>query len=131
MKRWLLPVFRAGCILNAVAESHTGWQTGKVLSFDSREWTAPSSLGDGLQTGVSDRLATSRCSAGSKRDGHTECYRDLHTVCDEPVWPDDGDCVDKGTVTRALVRSSDSARRAQSEASIPLLTMFLRPDPTV
>ena len=29
MKRWWLLVFIAICILNAFAETHTGWQTGK------------------------------------------------------------------------------------------------------
>jgi PEGA domain len=58
MKRWLL-VFIAVCTFNAVAETHSGWQTGKVLSFDSREWTAPSSSGDGTQTRLTCRLVLS------------------------------------------------------------------------
>jgi len=59
MKRWWLLVFIAVCILHAFAETHTGWQTGKVLSFDSREWTTPSTWGDGTQTRLTCRLVLS------------------------------------------------------------------------
>jgi hypothetical protein len=59
MKGWWLLFFIVGCILNAFAETHTGWQTGKVLSFDSREWTAPSSSGDGTQSRLTCRLVLS------------------------------------------------------------------------
>jgi PEGA domain len=59
MKRWWLLFIMAGCILNAFAETHTGWQSGKVLSFDSREWTTQSISGDSMQTRLTCRLVLS------------------------------------------------------------------------
>jgi PEGA domain len=59
MKRWWLLVFIAIWILNAFGETRTGWQTGKVVSFDSREWTAASTWGDGTQTRLTWRLVLS------------------------------------------------------------------------
>ncbi len=59
MRRMLLAIFVAVCISSAVAQSHTGWQTGKVVSFDSREWTAPDGSGVGTQTRLTCRLVLS------------------------------------------------------------------------
>ncbi len=59
MKRWWLLLFITVCSLNAFSVTPAGWQTGKVLSFDSREWTAPSSSGDGTQTRLTCRLVLS------------------------------------------------------------------------
>ena len=59
MRRTLLAVFILGGMACAFAQNHTGWQTGKVVSFDSREWTAPDSSGVGTQTRLTCRLVLS------------------------------------------------------------------------
>ena len=59
MKRWYVLIFISVYILSVAAQTRPGWQTGKVVSFDWREWTAPSSSGDGQQARLTCRLTLS------------------------------------------------------------------------
>lgn len=55
MKRYVIICIVLSSII-AAAQGRSGWQTGKALSFDSREWTTPSSSGDATQTRLTCRL---------------------------------------------------------------------------
>src|SRR5579883_531582 len=56
MKHWFIIVLLFSWILAAEAQNGSGWQTAKVVSFDSREWSVQSSSGEGRQTRLTCRL---------------------------------------------------------------------------
>lgn len=125
MKRAFLPAFLLLMIAAAMPQTQSGWQSGKVLSFTSREWTTAADSGDGTQTRLTCKLilAAGQHSYTLQRDSPREKLPKFETNSDVKYIFDRADIIVRDATNREfrmrIVKDGPEAASASDIGATP------------